>query len=92
MNLHDTFRPPCPLFAPRRDASPDERAVAVSARGGRQQHGGGDAGLASDGSSSDSRKAEVTPLVRGHYGSVLALGVFEGLQEYATAGYDRWVL
>lgn len=31
----------------------------------------------------------VTALVRGHYGSVLALAVFEGLNEYVTAGHDR---
>lgn len=80
----------CP-FAPCRDASPDERAQSVSPREGRQQPDAEDGGLAYDGSSSNSRKAEVTPLVRGHYGSVLALGVFEGLQEYVTAGYDRYI-
>lgn len=34
-------------------------------------------------------KTKVTCLVRGHYGSVLALGIFPDRQEYATAGHDR---
>ncbi len=38
---------------------------------------------------SSSRAASVRSLVQGHTGSVMALAVFEGMQEYVTAGYDR---
>lgn len=59
------------------DDSPDRRAEAVSPR-------------ASGGVSSGRAAAvSVSCLVRGHYGSVLALGVFPGTQEYVTAGSDR---
>lgn len=80
-----------------RECSPDRRVGAVSPRGRnvpqqreKPQGGGLEVGSgAAYNNIPDSKKASVSQLVRGHTGSVMALAVFEGTQEYATGGYDR---
>lgn len=94
-HLRELFKPPaCACVYPPREPSSDKRVRAVSPRGrGATQQldpgGNGD----SMGSNRDEgpEKACVTPLVQGHYGSVMALAVFEGVSEFVTAGYDRSV-
>lgn len=77
----------------RRETSSDRRVGAVSPRGRsaspQQQHQS--QGSRFDGYSPRSKKPSVRHLVRGHSGSVMALAVFGGVDEYVTAGYDRWV-
>lgn len=87
---------PAPTLSSR-ESSSDRRLGAVSPSGRRsipqqrEKPVGGNFGIGSGAvyKNNPASKALVTQLVRGHTGSVMALAVFEGMQEYATGGYDR---
>lgn len=91
---HNRYRPGPRRTRRCRDPSSDRRVGAVSPRGrsvSPQQEHQPQAG-SSDRFSPRSKKPSVRHLMQGHSGSVSALAVFEGMHEYVTAGYDRWVV